>query len=135
MKVLSNEKSSFTTEKGGIVPSAASDHHILRCDEIIQAALEKAKVKMKEVGLIAYSQSPGIGNTLRIGAMAARSLAAIHKIPIIGVNHCIAHLTIGEVTTGAKDPVLLYASGANTQIIAYSGKKYRIFGETLDQGV
>ena len=31
----------------------------------------------------------------------------------------------------AKDPVLLYASGANTQIIAYEGGKYRIFGETL----
>ena len=37
--------------------------------------------------------------------------------------------------TKAKDPVLLYVSGANTQIIAYDGGKYRIFGETLDGGI
>jgi N6-L-threonylcarbamoyladenine synthase len=50
------------------------------------------------------------------------------------VNHCVAHLEIGE-TVGAKDPVMLYASGANTQIIAYEAGKYRVFGETLDLGV
>jgi N6-L-threonylcarbamoyladenine synthase len=50
------------------------------------------------------------------------------------VNHCVAHLEIGKIT-GAKDPVLLYTSGANTQIIAYSAGKYRVFGETLDIGV
>jgi N6-L-threonylcarbamoyladenine synthase len=56
------------------------------------------------------------------------------NVPIIPVNHCVAHLEIGRVT-GAKDPVLLYASGANTQIIAYAAGKYRIFGETLDVGI
>jgi len=43
-------------------------------------------------------------------------------------------LEIGRVT-GAKDPVLLYCSGANTQIIAYAAGKYRVFGETLDLGI
>jgi glycoprotease/Kae1 family metallohydrolase len=57
------------------------------------------------------------------------------KKPLIGVNHCIAHLEVGSLCTEAKDPVLLYASGANTQVIAYDGGKYRIFGETLDIGV
>jgi N6-L-threonylcarbamoyladenine synthase len=66
--------------------------------------------------------------------MAARSLASIHKKDLIGVNHCIAHLEIGRLVTTAKDPVLLYVSGANTQVIAYEGGKYRIFGETLDMG-
>ncbi len=56
------------------------------------------------------------------------------EVPVVLVNHCIAHLEIGRIT-GAKDPVLLYASGANTQIIAYEAGKYRIFGETLDLGV
>jgi N6-L-threonylcarbamoyladenine synthase len=55
-------------------------------------------------------------------------------ISLIPVNHCVAHLEIGE-TVGAKDPVMLYASGANTQIIAYEAGKYRVFGETLDLGV
>ena len=57
------------------------------------------------------------------------------KKPLVGVNHCIAHLEIGRMLSGFKDPVLLYASGANTQVIAYDGGKYRIFGETLDIGV
>ena len=54
--------------------------------------------------------------------------------PIIGVNHCIAHLEIGAVT-GSKDPILLYVSGGNTQIIAFVKGKYRVFGETLDIGI
>jgi N6-L-threonylcarbamoyladenine synthase len=56
------------------------------------------------------------------------------KLPIIPVNHCVAHLEIGRIT-GAKNPVMLYASGANTQIISYASGKYRVFGETLDIGV
>ncbi len=56
------------------------------------------------------------------------------KKPVVPVNHLIAHLEIGKIT-GAKDPVMLYTSGANTQIVAYSSGKYRIFGETLDLGV
>jgi N6-L-threonylcarbamoyladenine synthase/N6-L-threonylcarbamoyladenine synthase/protein kinase Bud32 len=56
-------------------------------------------------------------------------------VPIIGVNHCIAHIEIGNALTGCTDPCLLYASGGNTQIIAYSDQRYRIFGETQDVGI
>ncbi|MBW2977964.1 bifunctional N(6)-L-threonylcarbamoyladenine synthase/serine/threonine protein kinase [Candidatus Woesearchaeota archaeon] len=134
-KVLANVKDSYVTEEGGIVPAEAADHHVRVCDEVIKKALDKAELKIKDIDLIAFSQAPGLGHTLRIGTFAARVLSAVNKIPLIGVNHCIAHLTIGELLTRAKDPVLLYASGANTQVIAYEGGKYRIFGETLDIGV
>jgi len=134
-KILANVKDSYVTKKGGIIPADAAEHHVKVCDEIIKKALDTAKLKIKDINLIAFSQAPGLGHTLRIGAFAARVLSITNKIPIIGVNHCIAHLTIGELLTGAKDPVLLYASGANTQVIAYEGEKYRIFGETLDIGV
>jgi len=134
-KILANVKDAYMTEEGGIVPAEAADHHVKVCDEVIKKALEKAGLKIKDIDLIAFSQAPGLGHTLRIGAFTARALSVINKIPLIGVNHCIAHLTIGELLTKAKDPVLLYASGANTQVIAYEGGKYRIFGETLDIGV
>lgn len=133
--ILSNERYTYTTEEGGIVPAEAAENHSQICDRIISDALKKAHKSIKDINLISFSQSPGLGHCLRIGGMAARSLAAINNIPIIGVNHCIAHLEIGRLATKAKDPVLLYASGANTQIIAYEGGKYRIFGETLDIGV
>ncbi len=95
----------------------------------MKEALKKANLKLKDINLISFSQSPGIGHCLRIGAMFARALSIIHKIPIIG------HLEIGRLITKAKDPILLYVSGANTQVIAYEAGKYRIFGETLDIGV
>lgn len=135
--VLANEKDAYTTAEGegGLIPAKLADHHVVVCKKVVSSALAKAKLSIRDINLIAYSASPGIGHALRIGAMAARSLAALHGKPIIGVNHCIAHLEIGRLRTGAKDPVLLYASGANTQIIAYDGGRYRIFGETLDMGV
>ena len=33
------------------------------------------------------------------------------------------------------NPVVLYVSGGNTQVIAYSNNKYSIFGETIDIAV
>jgi glycoprotease/Kae1 family metallohydrolase len=68
------------------------------------------------------------------GLEFAREKAKKLGIKIVPVNHCIAHLEIGR-SVGASDAVLLYASGANTQIIAYAAGKYRVFGETLDLGV
>lgn len=134
-KILSNVKDSYMTKKGGMIPNKVADHHVEVCDEVIKKALEKAKVNLKDIDLIAFSQSPGLGHALRIGAVAARTLSLKLNKPIIGVNHCVAHLEIGKLLTKAKNPVLLYASGANTQVIAFEGQKYRVFGETLDMGV
>ncbi|MEM4244775.1 MAG: KEOPS complex N(6)-L-threonylcarbamoyladenine synthase Kae1 [Candidatus Nanoarchaeia archaeon] len=134
-KILSNIKDSYTTEKGGIVPVEAAKHHERIYQHVINSALEEAGVGLKDISLISYSRGPGLGPCLRVGLNAAKEVSKKIKVPIVGVNHCVAHLSIGNLTTGAKDPVLLYVSGANTQIIAYEGGKYRVFGETLDQGV
>ncbi|MBR9690741.1 bifunctional N(6)-L-threonylcarbamoyladenine synthase/serine/threonine protein kinase [Candidatus Woesearchaeota archaeon] len=134
-KVLSNVMESYTTKTGGMIPSKVGDHHVEVFDKVIAQSLKKARVKLKEVDLISFSQGPGIGHSLRIGTFCAKTLSLLLKKPLIGVNHCIAHLEIGKMMTPAKDPVLLYASGANTQVIAYEGGKYRVFGETLDMGI
>jgi len=134
-KVYANERSVFVTKKGGMIPAEVAEFHVEHFSDVIVQALEKAGMTMKNIDVIAYSQSPGIGHCLRIGAMAARTLAIHHNKPLVNVNHCIAHLEIGNILTESTDPVLLYASGANTQIIAYDGGKYRIFGETLDIGI
>ena len=134
-KVLSNVIKGFTTESGGMIPSKVADHHVDNFDSILKESLKKANIKLKDVELISFSQGPGMGHSLRIGAFVAKNLSLKLKKPLIGVNHCIAHLEIGRMLTAAKDPVLLYASGANTQIIAYEAGKYRVFGETLDNGI
>jgi len=136
-KVLSNVINAFKTEggEGGMIPVKVAEHHIDVLEDTLKAALEKAGIKIEDVDLIAFSQGPGIGHCLRIGVGFARSLSLLLKKPLIGVNHCIAHLEIGRFLTKANDPVLLYASGANTQVIAYDAGKYRVFGETLDLGI
>ncbi|MDP2749668.1 MAG: bifunctional N(6)-L-threonylcarbamoyladenine synthase/serine/threonine protein kinase [Nanoarchaeota archaeon] len=134
-KILSNVRDSYTTKKGGMIPNQAADHHVDVCDVVLKKSLDEAKIKIDDVDVICFSQGPGIGHTLRIGAFFARCLAHMFGKPLVGVNHCIAHLEIARLVTDATDPVLLYVSGANTQVIAYEGQKYRIFGETLDIGI
>jgi N6-L-threonylcarbamoyladenine synthase/protein kinase Bud32 len=62
----------------------------------------------------------------------ARALSAYLDIPLVGVNHCVAHIEIGKLKTGATDPIVLYVSGGNTIVAAFDSGRYRVFGETLD---
>jgi N6-L-threonylcarbamoyladenine synthase len=133
--ILANEKHSVSTKEGGLIPRELAAHHFAQAKQVIEAALQKANLKIADVDLIAFSQGPGIGQALRVGAIAARTLALAHKKPLLGVNHCVAHVEIGKALTGAKDPIVVYVSGANTQIIGYEEGKYRVYGETLDIGV
>jgi N6-L-threonylcarbamoyladenine synthase len=133
-KILANVKKAYTTESGGIVPLNAAQHHRENKEQLYAEALKISRISEKEINAIAFSQGPGIAPCLFEGLYFARVLAKKLKKPLVPVNHCVAHLEIGKIT-GTKDPVMLYASGANTQIIAYSSKKYRVFGETLDLGI
>jgi len=134
-KVLSNVKDSYVTEQGGIHPTEAKEHHLKVADRIILEAIENARIGAEDIDLISFSQGPGLAPCLVVGMEKAKELSKKLKKPLVGINHCIAHLSIGELLTKCKDSVLLYASGANTQIIAYEAGKYRIFGETLDNGI
>jgi len=133
-KVLSNVRNMYTTEKGGIIPIESAKHHDECALQVWNDALVKAGVGEEDISAIAISQAPGLAPCLVSGMKFAKKKALELNVPIIPVNHCVAHLEIGRLT-GATDPVLLYASGANTQIIAYAAGKYRVFGETLDIGI
>ena len=133
-KIIVNLIDMYKTEKGGIIPTESAKHHKAIAESLYNQAIEKAEINEKEIKAIAYSYSPGLAPCLAEGKRFVKLLAKKLNIPVIPVNHCIAHLEIGR-TTGAEDPVLLYASGANTQIISYSEGKYRIFWETLDVGI
>src|SRR5512139_2003375 len=133
--ILANEIRMYKPETGGIHPREAANHHAEHVVPLVQKALEVAGIQAKDLDLITFSQGPGLGPCLRTVATAARALSLTLDKPIIGVNHCIAHLEIGRGKTPAQDPVLLYASGGNTQVIAFANGRYRIFGETLDIGI
>jgi len=133
-KILSNVMKSFTTEEGGMIPIEVAKHHFNSKYEIYFESLSTANIKENEIDAVAFSQGPGLAPCLLEGMKFAKELSLKLKKPLVPVNHCVAHLEIGRLTK-AKNPVLLYVSGANTQVIAYASGKYRVFGETLDIGV
>jgi len=133
--VLANVIKMVGGESKGIHPREAANHHAKEMPSLIDKAIEEAGLRYDNIDLIAFSQGPGLGPCLRTAATAARALSLSLDRPIIGVNHCVAHLEIGRKIAGCNDPVLLYASGGNTQVIAFAGGKYRVFGETLDIGI
>lgn len=133
-KILSNVRDMYKTESGGIVPMHSAEHHKKVAPEVYAKAIADAKISEKEIDAIAVSNAPGLAPCLHVGIEFAKRKARELRVPFVPVNHCIAHLEIGQ-SVGASDPVLLYASGANTQIIAYAAGKYRVFGETLDLGI
>ncbi len=133
--ILANEASMFMPETGGIHPREAARHHAEVAGKVLSEALRKAGIQQREIKIIAFSQGPGLGPCLRTGATAARALACYLQVPLVGVNHCVAHIEIGKLITGAKDPLTLYVSGGNTIVAAFEAGRYRVFGETLDISV
>ena len=125
----------YRPEEGGIHPREAADHHSSLAAELISRLLKEESIQPEDVTAIAYSQGPGLGPCLRVGANVSRALSRQWNIPLVGVNHCVAHIEIGRNQTGCVDPVLLYVSGGNTQVIARAGERYQVLGETLDIGI
>lgn len=130
--LLANVTSMYEPKTGGIHPREAAEHHSSVCGEVLDEALKEAGICKEDIDLVSFSRGPGLPPCLRVGAVFARSLTLDLEIPIVGVNHCVAHIEIGRLKTGVEDPVTLYVSGGNTQIIGYAGKRYRVFGEVLD---
>jgi len=134
-RVRANVYDMVRSETGGIHPREAANHHAEVVVPLIAKAVDGAGVDLGDIDIVAFSQGPGLGPCLRTVATAARALALSLDVPIIGVNHCVAHLEIGRGLTGCEDPALLYVSGGNTQVIAFARGRYRVFGETLDIGI
>ena len=132
-KVLADVRKTYSP-KAGIHPREAAQNIADNFKPALDEALENSGVTFKDIGLVSFSQGPGLGPCLRAVATGARALSLHHKIPIMGVNHCIAHIEIGRILGEMSDPLVLYVSGGNTQVLKKTGGYYRIFGETMDIG-
>ena len=121
----------YSPSQGGIHPREAAQHHASAMKEVIGSVLKEPG----NITGIAFSQGPGLGPCLRTVATAARSLALGLEVPLVGVNHCVAHVEIGCFATGCRDPVRTLCKRGKTQVIGYLNGRYRIFGETLDIGI
>ena len=125
----------FKPDEGGIHPREAADHHSDVAGDLLALVMQENSITSSDISAIAFSQGPGLGPCLRVGSSVARALSSSWEVPLVGVNHCVAHIEIGRNLTGCADPVLLYVSGGNTQVIARRADRYRVLGETLDIGI
>ncbi|MBD3253586.1 MAG: N(6)-L-threonylcarbamoyladenine synthase Kae1 [Candidatus Lokiarchaeota archaeon] len=125
----------YVPERGGLHPAMVREQHLNQFGKTIRKSLQSANLSIKDIDLIAFSQSPGLGPVLRVGALVSRLLSQMLKIPIVAVNHCVAHIEIGRLMRNIEDPLTLYVSGGNTIVSAFESARYQIFGETLDMPI
>ena len=137
--ILSNIVSSslFRHKKfGGVVPEIASRHCMEQIQCVFEEALHEARIKPKDLDLIAVTQGPGLIGSLLVGVAFAKALAYQLAIPLVGVNHMEAHL--GANFFGQKEPkrfIGLLVSGGHTMLTFCEKGKIHILGETIDDAV
>ncbi|WP_273836598.1 bifunctional N(6)-L-threonylcarbamoyladenine synthase/serine/threonine protein kinase [Halococcus sp. PRR34] len=129
---VSIETDAYLPESGGIHPREAAEHMREAIPDVVETALDE---QGKPIDAVAFSRGPGLGPCLRIAGTAARALAGSLDVPLVGVNHMLAHAEIGRHRSGFDSPVCLNASGANAHVLGYTNGRYRILGETTDTGV
>ncbi len=134
-KITKIKSHTYRPDKGGINPREAADHHREYFPVLLEEILDESGYGIKDVDRIAYSIGPGLGPSLKVGASMARFLSLKYRKPLVPVNHGIAHLEVARVYTDFKNPLYLYVSGGNTQLIITGNKRYVVIGETLDIGI
>ncbi|WP_088346845.1 MULTISPECIES: tRNA (adenosine(37)-N6)-threonylcarbamoyltransferase complex transferase subunit TsaD [Rhodomicrobium] len=124
-------------EYGGVVPEIAARAHVEALDGMIAAAMREAGLGFADLSAIAVTAGPGLIGGLLVGAVTAKAIGLVHKLPVIPVNHLEGHaLTVG-LTEGVAPPyLLLLVSGGHTQLLAVNGVgDYRRLGTTLDDAL
>jgi len=137
-KVLCNVKRMYRITDRGLIPARVAEFHSEGVEKLISDALKAAKVGPDGIEAIGYTKGPGIGSCLSVGRLAALSLSKRLKVPLIPVNHAVAHIEVSKWYLKMDNPLALYVSGGNSQIIGLEerpNRHYHIFGETFDIGV
>jgi len=131
-ELVAHEIKAYEPDAGGIHPRETAEHMQDAVPAVIDRVLDRAG---RELDAVAFSRGPGLGPCLRICGTAARTLAQGFAVPLVGVNHMVAHLEIGRHRSDFADPIALNASGANAHVLGYRAGRYRVLGETMDTGV
>jgi N6-L-threonylcarbamoyladenine synthase len=122
-------------EYGGVVPELASRDHVRRVIPLVRQVMREADVSLAQISAVAYTQGPGLGGALLVGASVANALAYALDIPTIGIHHLEGHLLSPLLSDPAPEfPfVALLVSGGHTQLMRVDGVgQYTLLGETLD---
>jgi N6-L-threonylcarbamoyladenine synthase len=132
---------------GGVVPEIAARSHIEVILPVIAEALEEAQCSWADIDAIAVTQGAGLGGSLLIGVMTARTLAITHNKPLYAINHVEGHVYANFLTAGLDDyhfparqpefPVLaIIVSGGHSQLALFRDHfDYTLLGQTHDDAI
>ena len=137
-EVLSNVISSqiaLHTLYGGVVPEIASRKHIEKINQVIEEALNEAKVTLQDITAIAVTYGPGLVGALLVGVSAAKAISFATGIPLIGVHHIEGHISANYIENKELEPpyVCLVVSGGHSHLVVVKDYgEYEIIGRTRD---
>ena len=119
---------------GGVVPELASREHLRAIVPVVRLALQESSTKLDELAAIAVTQGPGLVGSLLVGITYAKSLAVVHDLPLIAVNHIEGHIHAVASQNHVEFPALaLIVSGGHTHLYEVrEGFVYRLLGRTRD---
>lgn len=137
-EVLSNvifSQIALHTVYGGVVPEIASRKHIEKINQVIEEALAKADVTLKDIDAIAVTYGPGLVGALLVGVSAAKAISFATGIPLIGVHHIEGHISANFIENKELEPpfVCLVVSGGHSHLVVVKDYgEYEIIGRTRD---
>src|SRR5437867_3063730 len=120
---------------GGVVPELASRRHLEVIVPVVEKALADAGVRLRELDGVAVTQGPGLVGSLLVGCAVAKSLAYVHRLPLVAVNHLEGHIYATFLTEDPPEhPFLaLVVSGGHTALYrARAPLEYSLVGQTRD---
>src|SRR6266576_1838881 len=119
---------------GGVVPELASRQHIKNVLPIVDSALQKAGVRLRDLDGIAVTYGPGLVGSLLVGLSLVKGMSFRSGIPYVGVNHLEAHLLAIHLEHYVPFPyIALLASGGHTLLYCVKGVgDYAHLGGTRD---
>lgn len=137
--VLSNIVSSQQIHElfGGVVPELASREHDKLIVPVLREALNKSKISLNQIDVIAYTRGPGLLGSLLVGSSFAKSLSLSLNIPLVEINHMHAHILSIFIEDNVDKPefpfIALTVSGGHTQLVLVESPiKFTEIGTTLD---
>jgi N6-L-threonylcarbamoyladenine synthase len=120
---------------GGVVPELASRDHVRRLLPLTAMTLERAGRRIEDVDLVAFTQGPGLGGALLVGASVATGIGLALECPVVGIHHLEGHLLSPLLAEPRPEfPfIALLVSGGHTQLMRVDAVgRYTLLGETLD---
>jgi N6-L-threonylcarbamoyladenine synthase len=120
---------------GGVVPELAARRHLEDILPVVRGALGQAGARLEDLDGIAVTQGPGLVGSLLVGCSVAKSLAYVHRLPLVGVNHLEGHIYAGflEEPSPTYPFLALVVSGGHTALyLARAPRQYERIGQTRD---